>query len=63
MDKMGGLDEYLLRSPYVKEGEGQGGLVKGRILERLRESEIEGGESVLGKVSLPDRGVKGREVK
>lgn len=36
IDKVGGLDEYLLRSKHVITDEGEGGKAKRRILNKLR---------------------------
>jgi large subunit ribosomal protein L28 len=42
IDKMGGLDNYLLSSPHVTSGEGL--QVKKRIINRLKYTERHGGE-------------------
>ncbi|KAL7542433.1 hypothetical protein ACHAXR_011784 [Thalassiosira sp. AJA248-18] len=53
MDKMGGLDNYLLRSKHVStKGEGEGQRIRNRIIsvmkhrEELKKQAIERGESV-----------------
>jgi large subunit ribosomal protein L28 len=51
IDKMGGLDNYVLSSKYVTE-EGEGGEVKRRILERMEYCERVG-EDVLPLITLP----------
>lgn len=40
IDKAGGLDNYLLRSKHVTD-EGQGGAAKKRIMEKMKELEME----------------------
>ncbi len=35
IDKFGGLDNYLLRSRHVKDGQGEGGLAKKRLLTHI----------------------------
>ena len=35
IDKYGGLDNYLLQSRHVKEGQGEGGMAKKRLLTHI----------------------------
>ncbi len=35
IDKYGGLDNYLLKSRHVKDGQGEGGMVKKRLLNHI----------------------------
>lgn len=53
IDKMGGLDEYLLRSKHVStKGEGEGQRIRNRVVQTMKHQEelkrqaIENGESV-----------------
>ncbi len=42
IDKMGGLDTYLLKSRHIIKGEGEGWQVKQRILQRIRNCKEKG---------------------
>lgn len=54
IDKYGGLDHYLLNSRHVTEGEGW--LVKQRLLQRIEHCE-KIGEDVLPDIKLPKNNV------
>jgi len=53
IEKFGGLDEYLLKSPHIYP-EGVGWIAKQKILDKMNDYK-EKGEDVLGKIIIPSR--------